>query len=168
LSEMFGHVVTTVAERLYPLGFSRRGTALRAMGPETCGLIEFQRSTKNSQEKLLFTVNLGIVCGELLESGSAGFPNTKVTDAHVWLRIGMLLPNCPDKWWEITASTDSDALAREIADLILAEAIPYLQRYLSTDSIIALWESGQSPGLTKGQCAGLLAALKTKRQGGGA
>ena len=167
-SEVFGQVVKTVAERLHPLGFLRRGTALRIMGPGACGLIEFQRSTKSSQGKLLFTVNLGIVCGDLLESGPTDLPKAKVTDAHVRLRIGMLLPNCPDKWWEITTSTDSDALAEEVADLVLSKAAPYIHHYLNTDSVVALWESGQSPGLTNGQRINLLAVLKAKRQGGGA
>ncbi len=167
-SEAFDQVVKTVAERLHPLGFSRRGAALRIMGPGVCGLIEFQRSMKNTKEKLLFTVNLGIVCGDLLESGAATLSKARVIDAHVRGRIGMLLPEHRDKWWEITASTDSDALAGEVADLVLNEAAPYIQRYLSIDSVEALWESGQSPGLTDRQRIDRLAALKAKRQGGGA
>ena len=78
----------------------------------------------------------------------------------------MLLPEHSDKWREITPSTDPDALIREISDLIVKEAVPYVQRYLSMESIISLWESGQSPGLTNKQRLNNLAALKTKRQGG--
>jgi hypothetical protein len=165
---MFDQVVKTVAERLRPLGFSRRGTVLRIMGPGTSGLIEFQRSTKSSQDKLLFTVNLGVVCGDLLEASAADLPKSRAADAHVRQRIGMLLPDRPDKWWEIAAHTDADALSREIADLILDKAVPYIRQYLNVDSILELWESGQSPGLTNGQRVNLLAALKAKRQGGGA
>jgi len=160
-------VVRATNERLHPLGFLRRGSVLRIMGPRTCGIVEFQRSTKSSQERLLFTVNLGVVCGDLLESGTADLTKAKVIDAHVRLRIGELLPGRPDKWWELTAHTDADALAREIGDLILDKAVPYIRQYLSVDSILALWESGLSPGLTNGRRVALLATLKATRQGGG-
>jgi Domain of unknown function (DUF4304) len=165
LDSVFEQMVKTIAERLHPLGFIRRGTVLRIMGKDTCGIVEFQRSMKSSRDRLLFTVNLGVVCGELLESGSPDLYRARIVDAHVWLRIGSLLQSCPDKWWEITTSTDPGALASEVADLTVEKAVPYLQDHLSADSIVGLWESGQSPGLTDRRRITLLAALRAKRQG---
>ena len=166
VDETFDHVIKVVAEQLLPRGFARRGRVLRIMAKDTCGIVEFQRSMKNSRDRLLFTVNVGVVSGCLLETGPSGLKNARVIDAHVRERIGMLLPEHSDKWWEITPSTDPDALAREISDLVVKEEVPYVQRYLSMESIISLWESGQSPGLTNKQRLNNLAALKTKRQGG--
>jgi hypothetical protein len=166
--ESFDHVVKAVSERLAPLGYTRRGTTLRTVASGLCGILDFQRSTSSSQDKLLFTVNVGIACGDLLGSSPSQLPKAKLTDAHVRVRLGMLLPTCSDKWWELTASTDSEALAREVGDLILGEAEPYIRRHLPVESLIALWESGRSPGLTKGQCLELLTALKARRQGSGA
>jgi hypothetical protein len=63
----------------------------------------------------------------------------------------MLLPDPHDKWWEITSTTDVDALVREIADLVLGKGVPYVSRYLDTNELVALWKSGQSPGITETQ-----------------
>ncbi len=165
-NKMFDHVIEVVGERLQPLGFARRGPILRIVGKDTCGIVEFQCSTKSTRDRLLFTVNLGVVCGDLLDTGPSGLKKARIIDAHVRQRIGRLLSDHPDKWWEITASTDPDALAQEMSDLIVKEAVPYIQRYLSIEAIISLWGSGQSPGLTRKQRLDCLAALKAKRQGG--
>lgn len=162
-SQVLIEIVKATAERLRPLGFTRRGMALRIMGLDTCGILAFQRSGKNSQDRCLFTVNLGIVCGKLLERDETELSKAQIIDAHVRDRIGSLLPDHHDKWWEITPSTDAQALAQEVVDLIVNKAVPCIQRYLSTESVIALWESGQSPGLTARRRVELLAVLKTKR-----
>ena len=167
-NEVFSQMVKTVGERLKPLGFSKRGTVFRIMGPDMCGLIEFQRSMGNTREQLRFTVNLGVVCGELLElqSRSLELSKARVIDAQIELRIGQLLPDRDDKWWEITADTDPDVLSMEVTDMIVNLAVPYVRQYLDVNAIIALWESGQSPGMTDRYRVELLAALKAKRQGG--
>jgi hypothetical protein len=153
-------------ERLRALGFAGRGAVLRIMGQDTCGVVQFQRSVTNTRDKLRLTVNLGVVCGDLLDTGPAGLKKVRVWEAHVQERLGMLLPERFDKRWAITAATDRDALAQEISDLIVRVAVPYILRYLSVDSIISLWKSGRSPGLTDKQRINLLAALKAKRRGG--
>lgn len=165
--EKFDRLVKATAERLRPLGFSRRGMVLRIKGTRTNGLIQFQRSMANSQDMLRFTVNLGVVCGDLLGSGLAGLPKAGIADSHVRERIGFLLPESYDKWWEITAHTDADPLEHEVVNLIADKAVPYINQYLTVDSILALWESGQCPGLTDRRRTDLLATLKTKQQGGG-
>lgn len=165
VDETFNHVIKTIGERLKPLGFARRGSVLRVAGEDTCGIVSFQRSVTNTRDKLLFTVNLGVVSGDLLDTGPSGLEKAEVWDAHVRERIGFLLPEHSDKWWEITAASDPEALAEEMSDLILKYVVPYVQHYLSADSIISLWESGQSPGLTSKQRVELLVALKAKRHG---
>jgi hypothetical protein len=120
---------------------------------------------KNSRDKLLFTVNVGIVCGDIMDSEAplGDIRKARVINAQVRLRIGGFLPGRPDKWWEITNTTDADSLAREVSDLLFAEAVPYIALHISTAAIISLWESGQGPGLTDRQRADLLAVLKAKR-----
>jgi hypothetical protein len=71
----------------------------------------------------------------------------------------MLLPGRPDKWWDVTENTDISALEIEISDLISKEAVPYIQRYLDTTEVIALWRSGKSPGLAETQRVRYLNAL---------
>jgi hypothetical protein len=167
VEETFEHVVKVAGERLRALGFARRGPVLRIMGQGTCGVVQFQRSVTNTRDRLLFTVNVGVVCADLLDTGPAGLKKVRVWEAHVRERIGTLLPEHFDKWWEVTAATNPDALAQGISDLIVEVAVPYIQRYLRIDAIIALWESGRSPGLTDRQRINHLAALKAKRRGSG-
>jgi len=158
--QAYGQVIEATGHLLEPTGFRRQKTVLRIVDRDNCGIVEFQRSTKNSREKLLFTVNLGVICGQLLDSGPDELKKARIEDAHLRQRIGMLLPNRPDKWWEITEATDSKSLAHEVSELILEKAVPYIRYHLSTESLISLWESGQSPGLTDGQRVDLLAQLK--------
>jgi hypothetical protein len=162
IEETFVRTITGTGVVLKPLGFSRHGKLFRLIEQDNCGIIEFQRSGKNSRDGLLFTVNLGVVCGELLDSVGE-LRKARVVDAHVRERIGMLLPGRPDKWWEISRATEACVLEREISDLILRKAVPYIQSYLGTDRIISLWESGRSPGLTDGQRVQFLTRLKARR-----
>jgi len=127
-NEMFEEIVKTVAERLRPLGFTRRGVVLRITGQDTCGIVQFQRSTTNTRDRLSFTVNLGVVCGELLEPNQPNLRQATIVDAHLQERIGMLLADERDMWWEITPFTDPSLLVREIAELILTKGVPYIQR----------------------------------------
>ncbi|MCD4824352.1 MAG: DUF4304 domain-containing protein [Phycisphaerae bacterium] len=159
-------ILTATKKLLLPQGYSRRGAILRVIDQNNCGIVEFQRSRKSSKAKLLFTINIGIVCGELLDSEPSQqvLQKARTVDAHLRVRIGMFLPDHPDKWWEVTESTDIDSLAREISELILEKAVPYIRQFLCTESILTLWESGQSPGLTDGKRCELLAKLKRNRE----
>lgn len=164
-NDVFDAVVKETAQRLRPVGFVRRDKVFRRVQGDVCALLQFQRSTMNTADRMLFTVNLGIVQADLLERPRSSLANSRCIDAHLGLRIGMLLPGRSDKWWEITASTNADDLADEVAGLLLEKAVPYLLRYLSTDALLELWESGRSPGLTAGQRKKLLASLRAKRRG---
>ena len=75
----------------------------------------------------------------------------------------MLLPDRFDKWWEITEATDRGSLAQEVSELILKKGVPYIESYLNTNALIALWESGHSPGLTDFQRVRFLSKLKEMR-----
>lgn len=166
LDEIFDEVVTATGASVKPCGFMQRGLVLRKIAENNCGIIEFQRSTKSTPGQLFFTVNLGVICGELLEAGPSAIAKARIIDAHVRQRVGMFLPGRPDKWWEITESTDRASLAQELVTLILKEAVSFIEHYLSTSAVIALWESEQSPGLTDGQRVRLLSKLKAKSEGG--
>ena len=160
LGEIFDVVMTTTGTCLAPLGFIRSGLVFRILENGNCGIIGFQRSVSSSVDSIRFTVNIGVVCGELLDSETPRLQKTMMADAHLSERVGMLLPNHSDKWWEITAQTDSSILSNEISRLILEKGVPYIKRYLATSELIALWESGRSPGLTAFQRDRCLSKLK--------
>jgi hypothetical protein len=159
----FDGVVKTTAEQLKKLGFKRKGLIFRLFTDDNCGFVGFQRSTTNTKDRIKFTVNTGVICGELLDVGPSGLLKANIWDAHVHVRIGSLLPEGDDKWWEIVSATDSDNLSQEIPGLILKHAVPYINLYLRTDSIISLWESGRCPGLTDFQRVNHLSRLRARR-----
>jgi hypothetical protein len=158
LKTVFKNVVRTVATRLSVYGFAQRGFVLSKGRGSNVALIEFQLGSKTSKDLVVFTINLGIVCGEL----SDGVVPRKASamDAHLRERLGFLLPDRIDKWWEITEQTNAIALADELSNALEKSALPYLNEYLDSRMLIALWESGKSPGLTAGQRAQFLDQLK--------
>jgi hypothetical protein len=168
LDEALNKVVNATSDRLKPFGFSRQGPILRMIDQGNCGIVEFQRSRRSSSNRLLFTVNIGVVCGELLDPISHQLRKARIVDAHVRQRIGTFLPARPDKWWAISECTDLNSVTAEVSELILKAAVPYIQRYINTDAIAELWGSEQSPGLTNSQRVNLLAKLRAVRKGGAA
>ncbi len=158
LKTVLKSMVHTVATRLSVHGFAQRGLVLHKSAGSNIALIEFQLSDKTSKERVVFTINLGVVCSEL----SAGGATRKATamDAHLRQRLGFLLPERADKWWEITAQTNVLALAEQLSTTLEQSALPYLDEYVDSRTLIALWESGKSPGLTAVQRARFLDQLK--------
>lgn len=148
---MYDRVVSSCAERLRSAGYVRRGSSLRKAANGNVAIVEFQKSSKSNAEAIVFTINLGIVCGRLLEGDESSLKGVGIVDAHLRQRVGMLLPDRPDKWWTIDPKTNASSLIEEISGLIEREAAPYLDRHLDDDALVALWESGQSPGLTETQ-----------------
>lgn len=158
----FGQVVETTAKKVDKLGFHRQGSILRIVRQGNTGIIEFQKSTKNTSGKILFTVNLAVICGELLEPDQPSLEKARSMGAHLRQRIGMLMPGRPDKWWEISEAAAVDALASEVSELIATEGAPYVARHLDVNELVALWESGKSPGLTETQRVRYLEKLKSQ------
>ncbi len=159
LDKKFNDVLKIVALKLKSVGFSGRGFVFRIMQNGNCGIIEFQRSSRSNSDKLLFTVNLGIVCVELMCSQCAQLDKASIVEAHIRQRIGVFLPGRPDKWWEIVSNTEPSGLAGELCELIMNIVVPYILRFLNTTAIILLWKSGQCPGLTDAQRMRLLNRL---------
>jgi hypothetical protein len=125
-------------------------------------VVEFQKSMDNTAERLRFTINLAIVCDGLRPSETP-LERVHSYEGQLVERIGWLLPNRGDKWWELTAATNVEAIATEVSRLIEEKAIPYLLPYLDIEALIALWESGEGPGLTDFQRLQYLEMAKSGR-----
>jgi hypothetical protein len=151
LDTILTHVIKNAAEEVKGLGFQRQRLTLRLLREGNAGLVEFQRSQSNTDRTLRFTINLAVVCGLLLEPRQPILEKAGSANAHLRERLGFLLPEHGDKWWEITAATDWNDLSAEVSNLIHTKAAPYVMGYLRTDALIELWKSGSSPGLTAGQ-----------------
>lgn len=162
LDRAFDIVVRTTADRLAARGYKRRGSIVRTIRENMSGLLQFQRSTKSTRDRIVFTVNVAVICGDLLPSRVPLRTATSM-DAHAGDRLGQLSTGQLDKWWELDASTDVQRLAREIADAAESSALPYIEQYMTPDALIAAWEAGRHLGSTEGQRQDRLARLKAKR-----
>ena len=164
LDAKFEAVISGIADQLKPHGFIREGKVLRAIDDGNASIVEFQRSDRSSGQKIIFTVNAGVVCGELLDAERTTIKKAAIEDAHLRTRLGALLEPVQDAWWEIDTTTDDRGLAMELSQLLARRAVPYLERYMHTAALIALWESGKSPGLTAMQRSRYLSELKAGRE----
>ena len=90
-----------------------------------------------------FTVNLGIAFEEMwkidLSSASKPFPPfVNEYECHLRLRLGDLATNSEDVWWSLKG--DVDRVAREVAGLIEAFAVPWLERFDTRRAVLTAWE----------------------------
>lgn len=162
LDALMNRLIRDIAIMLEPEGFARRQKTLRAKTGGNAALINFQKSDQSSDQRLVFTINLAVVCGALLDVERSGVDRADIADSHLRIRLGMLFEEPSDKWWEITRSTDLNSVSADLIQSILKAALPYLRTYLRTDALIDLWRSGKSPGLTATQRSRFLAELEGK------
>jgi hypothetical protein len=128
-------------------------------------MVNLQKSVSSSRDFVKATVNLGVFSFPLARSMSrAGWwvrtlVSPTVWDGHWRERIGFLLPERSDKWWEIRDTDEAVAVGVEIASVLTTYGLPALAAVASTDRLRALWESGRSPGVTEKQRLDYLRAL---------
>jgi hypothetical protein len=144
-------VARIVGTRVAAHGFSRRGLTLLKRASESTALIGFQSSTGSSSQRLKFTVNVGIKFDCLLYEREKR--STSISESHLRWRLGQLLTQPDDTWWETTPGGNMLSLGNDIALLIEEAALP-INRYVDPLAVIALWESGQAAGLTEFQRVG--------------
>ena len=157
----FSEVIEALAEVLKPLGYTKRRHTFRRLSDGNSAVIEVQRSVKNDKITIKFTINIGVVCGRLLEEWEPVLIKAGGSSAHLRHRIGYFLSEPHDKWWVLDASTDTSAVSLEISTLLERNVIPYLSQHVSDRDLVALWETGRSPGLTELQRIQHLRTLTT-------
>lgn len=165
LNSRFNHLIGELSAKLASQGFVQRLQTLRVKTGGNAALINFQKSDQSSETRLVFTVNLGVVCGALPGVGERGLEDAGISESHLRTRLGMLLDSPGDKWWELTDSTNLKTLCDELFDAITRKALPYLNAYLQTEALIELWRSGKSPGMTAKQRARVLSQLGVESGG---
>lgn len=95
-------------------------------------VIELQRS-KHKDE---VTINCGVHFPEVHDAlwGSARLPLVEAPDCTVEARIGMLMPERLDLWWELSDLDD----ASELVEACCRWALPFLDEHSSVESAIHL------------------------------
>ncbi|AVQ13224.1 Uncharacterized protein XB16_2921 [Leptospira santarosai] len=117
--------------------FERIGNHLHKNSNDLIHCIHFQYSRWNSKQNGEFTVNLAVVSASLYKFWT-GNPLPKNPASVLWpiqIRIGNLLPEKFDKWWEIQPNTNLNPIKEEIIEKLRAYAFSFFSKYNSIDDI---------------------------------
>jgi hypothetical protein len=149
-------VLDQINSVLKPEGFRKTANTFSANKNDVVLFVQLQSSSKTVRTMLVATVNFGIV--SLVIAEKEGIKSkVKFLDSHWRERIGFFLPKPFDKWWEIQSEQEAVAAGLEISQIIEKQTLPKLYTLSSTNNLVALWQSGRSPGMTEFQRKNLLA-----------
>lgn len=156
-------LLSEISNRIKPLGLKKAGDSFFYNQDGNIGLINFQKSKDSASETIIFTINLGTYSSSL---SMFDRPDIKskvlISDCHWRERIGLLLPQKKDHWWQITESTSLPNLVKEIAEILSDVAIPEIKNWISDRNLEKFWMNGISSGLSEQQMyIYLIALLKT-------
>ena len=166
---VYKRCIAETAKRLEPLGYRGGGEILRKLADGNAAVVQFQKEERGRPGKPKFAVNLGVICGRLLQDWQPELAKADVWHAHLRTRVGETsvingevswTPKEREVWWTIDDGVDNTELASEVADAVTMLGVPLLERYLSTANLISLWRGGQAPGLTEVQRERYLAELE--------
>jgi hypothetical protein len=93
-------------------------------------VIAVQAIQTNVHEPSRFTFDLGIHVPGLRAGFPVGAhgPFLSEHQCQVRLRIGNLIPRQLDCWWEVNPSTNPASLGRQVTEVLLAYAIPFMEQ----------------------------------------
>jgi hypothetical protein len=131
---------------LKSLGFRKDGRHFFRTETEATCHINFQSSQLSAPDRSRFTVNVWTYLPAIaLANGDVVIEEpAKRRFGHCGIRLGFLLPESSDRWWEISSPTDVPKTAEEVRSAIEQYAIPYLQKAATLQGVAQL--SGHLPG----------------------
>ena len=146
----YNELIKKAQNSLNKFGFKKRGTTFYQKKGKNFGLIEFQKSGKSTKNKTIFTINLGVCSGALSKFyNSEEISSPKWMDCHWQMRIGRLMPEKKDHWWEI--SSPSGDFSSEIISLLENKAVPAIKKHITDTELLNAWLEGKYYGLTEFQ-----------------
>ena len=133
-----------VAPALRAAGWKGSGSAYLLPSPGYWAQLGFQKDRYSTADQVRFTVNLSVVPRDVWACAHDSWPsqlsarpsaNTdsgaliREVDRHHcwWGRIGLLMPEHNDHWWEISSGEDAASVGRDVVDAIREHAIPALR-----------------------------------------
>jgi len=127
--------------RLAPLlkqhGFTKSGRDFHRQRERDWQVVNVQASQGNLGEDGKFTVNLGVYVSAV--AALAGTPalegKPKEHSCTVRERIGMLMREQNDHWWNVSPSISSEQTAKDVASAVEQFGIPWLEAHLRLETI---------------------------------
>ena len=148
-------IVAAMAETLRPAGFKKTGLNFARPVNDVIQLISLQSSVSSTASTLKVTVNIGVWLPILAED----WQKPDVWESHWNSRIGFLMPERNDFWWSVSSEPEASVTALQISEAIQRFVFPQLERLATSDTLVELWRSGVSPGLTEFQAKRFLQRL---------
>jgi hypothetical protein len=142
-SEIRDRIREGIAPALESHGFAGRSSTFSRRVGDLVHLIQLQSSSSNSSDSTRFTINVAVWAAVLSDEKTPS-----VANAHWSKRLGDCSPEPQDIWWNAQDDATADEAAKDISRRIEDFAIPELDKLRSTSDLLALWRSGESPGLT--------------------
>ena len=146
-------LLAALARVLKPVGFSRRGSLFSRRVEDVVHLIQLQKSQSSSADYVKATINLAVWVPAL------AFGSASAAGAPVRARLGSIMPEHEDLWWELSSSESADESIASLVQPLVSYGLPWLQALRSSVEVQRLWQSGVSPGLTGLQRQRYLAEL---------
>ncbi len=149
--QQYQQLIKIIGNELKGMGFVKKGKDFYILKENNWGVINIQPGKWNSQKEKSFTLNLGI-CSNLIrktieEIGADVVPD--IDRCHWKMRIGFLMPEKKDHWWEISESTSIDQLGQEITTILETNAIPEIEKNISDTGLMDQMLNGNSQGITE-------------------
>ena len=153
-------ILTAMHSLLKPVGFRKKGATWHLERDDVVLLVQLQKSWYSTGSRVSATVNLGVFSWVVHRKVGYSWDKPGISSAHWRQRIGFLMPERDDKWWEVTSDAEAVGAAREIVEALAAYGLPALESLSSTGKLRDLWTTGYA-GLTDRQREEYLEALAT-------
>lgn len=141
-------------------GFKLNGTTFYIIKNDNYGIINFQKSRSSNSKSNIFTINLGVSLFSLRFFFDEDFKkHPSIEDCHWKKRIGFLMTENKDHWWEINDNVLIEDMYLEITEIIKRIAIPEVLEHINSEKLENEWLKGIGSGLSDFQRFAYLTAL---------
>ena len=125
---------SAVAPTLRAAAFKKRRNTFSRQHPGGWELIDFQASQFGTRDAVSFTINLGLAFTELL--GVTDGP-PMLGRAHIRERIGRLLEDGQDRWWDLRSDSDYSVVGADVVAALTDTALPWLRQRATLAQVLA-------------------------------
>lgn len=118
-------------------GFRKRANSFQRKDGELFSVINFQSSQWNSDRSCRFTVNLNKILPFYHEKWTGqSFPENSASAVPICsYRIGLLMPENKDLWWEVRPDSEFTEMAADVVAKIRDYGLPFLAQASDLDWI---------------------------------
>ena len=130
-----------VKPALKSLGFGRRRGSFYLFDHGNWAVVNFQRSSSSTAQRIRFTVNVGVASQRLSGLAPAEWRRKPPPEWKCdWReRLGFYRDEPVDTWWFLDEETDVAALAGEVLTLLVERAIPQMKTRMSDEVLRDYW-----------------------------